>query len=538
MSTQPLSGSYSFISKIMITSLFLIAVLSAPFLLLNSNAQAAACTVPTTDYGTATMTTSLPGTSTYRIWTRMFVPDTTNNTYLLQIDGNTCFNVGGSGVSSGSWVWVSHQNGSLSSKTDLGLTTGNHNVKLIGNKPGVKIDRVVFTSDLACVPTGFGDNCNTPSDTTAPSVKVTSPAVGANVSGSTVTVSATATDNVAVSKVDFFINGVSIGSDTSAPYSVVWDSSKVANGDHQVSARGYDTSGNASTDSIIVKASNGDTLAPTTPTGLLAEASSHDKVRVTWAASSDNTGIAGYRVYRNGTPIASLGAVTSLDDTTVSASTTYSYKVEAFDAAGNRSALSTSATVTTPGAPVADTEAPSQPNDLALVSVSQSQINLKWSSSTDDVGVVRYDIFRANGSDVRKIGSASSTSYGDTGLNASTTYTYQVAAVDAAGNVSALSTAASLATQAIPSEEEHGHNVTGTVTNKSGARLSGVRVYVSSGDGSTHIVQTNKKGRYAIIGLMDGTYTLSVQKKGYTTQQLTVLMKGADQVKNITLSKR
>ena len=91
-----------------------------------------------------------------------------------------------------------------------------------------------------------------------------------------------------------------------------------------------------------------DTENPTIPSNLQATASS-GRVDLSWTASSDNVGVTGYRVLRDGNLIATIGAATSYTDTTVAPSTTYSYTVEAFDAAGNRSGLSAPAVVTTPG---------------------------------------------------------------------------------------------------------------------------------------------------------------------------------------------
>src|SRR5439155_26638337 len=75
-----------------------------------------------------------------------------------------------------------------------------------------------------------------------------------------------------------------------------------------------------------------------------------------------------------------------------------------------------------------------------------SQINLSWTASTDNVGVFGYDIYR-NGA---KVGSSAAPSYSDTGLAASTAYTYTVDAYDAAGNTSAKSASVSKTTLALP----------------------------------------------------------------------------------------
>ena len=90
-----------------------------------------------------------------------------------------------------------------------------------------------------------------------------------------------------------------------------------------------------------------DTQKPTIP-GNLAATPGVGQVALSWTASTDNVGVAGYRVYRGGAEIASVGATTSYTDTTVAGGTTYSYTVRAVDAAGNLSDPSNTASATTP----------------------------------------------------------------------------------------------------------------------------------------------------------------------------------------------
>jgi len=181
-----------------------------------------------------------------------------------------------------------------------------------------------------------------------------------------------------------------------------------------------------------------DTTPPSVPSGLTASAASLSQINLAWNASTDNVGVAGYRVFRNGSQIAQIG-VASYSDTGLASGTTYSYTVAAYDAAGNVSAQSPLVSVTTS----ADTAAPSVPTGLNASVVSSSQINLAWNASTDNVGVAGYRVFR-NGSQIAQV---SGTSYSDTGLVSATTYPYTVAAYDAAGNVSAQSSAVSATTQ-------------------------------------------------------------------------------------------
>ncbi|MBI1806904.1 MAG: choice-of-anchor D domain-containing protein, partial [Ignavibacteria bacterium] len=88
-----------------------------------------------------------------------------------------------------------------------------------------------------------------PPDTTNPTVSLTFPASGANVSG-TVTIAASASDNIGVTKVDFMVNGVTVGSDLSSPYTYVWSTIGLS-GNQTLSARAYDAAGNAGLSSPI-----------------------------------------------------------------------------------------------------------------------------------------------------------------------------------------------------------------------------------------------------------------------------------------------
>jgi len=95
---------------------------------------------------------------------------------------------------------------------------------------------------------------------------------------------------------------------------------------------------------------------------------------------------------------------------------------------------------------VSDTEAPSAPVQLAAANVTSSSVDLSWSASTDNIGVTGYDIYQ----DGVKIAVTPSTSYTVSGLAASTTYSFTVKARDAAGHVSAASTALAVTTTAPP----------------------------------------------------------------------------------------
>ncbi|MEU6530024.1 glycoside hydrolase family 6 protein [Streptomyces sp. NPDC046928] len=91
----------------------------------------------------------------------------------------------------------------------------------------------------------------------------------------------------------------------------------------------------------------GDTTAPTAPAGLRATAKTATSVSLAWTAATDDVGVTGYDVYRDGTRVGSTATGTTYTDTGLSAATAYSYTVRARDAAGNVSAASAALSVTT-----------------------------------------------------------------------------------------------------------------------------------------------------------------------------------------------
>ncbi len=282
-----------------------------------------------------------------------------------------------------------------------------------------------------------------PSDTTPPTVSFTTPTNGATISGAATTLSATATDASGVASVVFKIDGTAIATVTTAPYTTSLNTTSYTNGSHTLTAVATDTKANSATAtlSIIVSNTVTDSTPPSVPTGLSATAISSSVINLSWTASTDNVGVTEYRIYRGGVQIAT-STTTSYSNTGLSAGTPYSYTVAAYDAAGNNSAQSTAASATTQNA--ADVTAPTTPTNLTATATSSSQINLSWTASTDAVGVTGYKIYRGG----TYLATSTTTLYNNTGLTASTAYTYTVAAYDAAGNNSAQSSSATATTQA------------------------------------------------------------------------------------------
>ncbi|MCD1258346.1 fibronectin type III domain-containing protein [Paenibacillus athensensis] len=124
----------------------------------------------------------------------------------------------------------------------------------------------------------------------------------------------------------------------------------------------------------------------------------------------------------------------------MSANTSYTFTVKAKDAAGNVSAASSAVSVTTNAG---DTQAPTAPTGLAAPSKTSTSVNLSWTASTDNVGVTGYDVYSGSTVVASTTGATSATV---SGLSANTSYTFTVKAKDAAGNVSAASSALSVTT--------------------------------------------------------------------------------------------
>ncbi|NOQ27947.1 MAG: T9SS type A sorting domain-containing protein [Bacteroidales bacterium] len=183
-----------------------------------------------------------------------------------------------------------------------------------------------------------------------------------------------------------------------------------------------------------------DTEAPTAPTNLTSSNITETTVTLNWTASTDNIGVTGYDVYRNGSLLAST-ANTTYNVTGLTESTSYTFYVKAKDAANNVSTASTTINVTT-DTPFVDTEAPTVPGGLSSSSITETTFTLSWTASTDNVGVTGYNVYQNGG----LIGSVTGTSTSVSGLTASTTYAMTVSAKDAEGNVSSASSALNVTT--------------------------------------------------------------------------------------------
>ena len=246
-----------------------------------------------------------------------------------------------------------------------------------------------------------------------------------------------------------------------------------------------------------VEAQGEDGTPPSVPQNLQVTGRTETTVGLSWAGSSDNVAVTGYRVFRNGSSVGTTAGtaytVSSLNPGTVS-----TFTVAAYDAGANQSSPSGSITAQTrqfpdinrdnmvdsgdlttmvtywlrtgptlPGDINADEgvdlldfaylsgawtgpdlAAPTAPTSLAVGGVTSTSISLSWNASSDNAGVSGYRIYRNGGT--TPLTSVAGTSYTDSGLAAETAFSYQVSAYDTAGNESGLSNQVTATTTPTP----------------------------------------------------------------------------------------
>ena len=256
---------------------------------------------------------------------------------------------------------------------------------------------------------------------------------------------------------------LTLTSGSSATLTFVWDTSGATLGVHTLSATAATVPGeNDTADNTSSRNSSVAEPPPVAPGSLVATAVSSSRIDLTWTDLADNE--QGFRLERcqggasacDSNPgrfaqIAELGAnSTAYSDTSVSSVQTYSYRVRAFNAAGN-SAYSNTAQATTPSGP------PAAPSNLVATAVSSAQIGLVWQDNSSNeinmridrcMGTAAFcDANPGNFVEITQLG-ANITSYSNAGLSPETTYSYRVRATNSSGS-SAPSNTAEATTQPV-----------------------------------------------------------------------------------------
>jgi chitodextrinase len=237
-----------------------------------------------------------------------------------------------------------------------------------------------------------------------------------------------ATDDVGVAGYNVYRNGTQIAQLSDTTFD---DSGLTPATSYAYSVAAYDAAGNAGLAGPVTSITTPDTVAPSAPANLHATATG-SAVALTWPAASDNVGVTGYVVYRNGSRLAGVAAL-SYTDRSVKQGTTYSYSTAAYDAAGNTSPKSVVRSATVP-----DTIAPTAPKNLKAVPASRS-VALNWTAASDNVRLAGYRLYQGT----KLIATISKTSFTVTGLTSGGKYSFHVVAYDATGNVSTASSTVS-----------------------------------------------------------------------------------------------
>jgi subtilisin family serine protease len=189
-------------------------------------------------------------------------------------------------------------------------------------------------------------------DTQAPTVRLTAPAAGATLSG-TATLSATASDDFGVTRVEFYAGTALQGTDTTAPFSLSWNTRQAGNGPQALTARAYDAAGNVSSSAVVNVTLSNDLTAPTVAFSAPADGATALGTVTVSATASDNVAVTRLELYEGASR---LGSDTSAPysftwHTTQGPNGARTLTLKAYDAAGNVATVDRTVTVDNDVAP-------------------------------------------------------------------------------------------------------------------------------------------------------------------------------------------
>lgn len=254
---------------------------------------------------------------------------------------------------------------------------------MLGHDPA-RTSRVVLNPSPPSIP-----------DTTPPTVSITSPSNDTSVSG-TITISASASDNVGMAKVELYIDGLLKSTDTASPFNFVWDSTTVGNGFHTILVKAYDLAGNIGTSttvSVTVNNNQGDTTPPTVSITAPTNGTTVLGMVFVTSTASDNVGVTKVELYVDGTlqNTDTSSPYSFVWNSSMVANGLHTFVANAYDAAGN---IGTSATISVNvNNPLSDTILPT----VSVISPSNESIVsgtiIMTASASDNVGVTQVGFY-------------------------------------------------------------------------------------------------------------------------------------------------
>lgn len=270
-------------------------------------------------------------------------------------------------------------------------------------------------------------------DLQAPAVSLTSPGNNLTVNG-TVSIAANATDNVGVSRVEFYLNNALLGATNTPPYAYSWNTKGVANGVYNVTAKAYDNAGNIGQSQMVTVNVFNDVIAPSITLTSPSDGATLSGTVAIGAGATDNLGVSRVEFYRNGVLMGTSSAApfSYSWDTSKVANGSYTLTAKAYDAAGNVG-LSQSTSVN-----VANTAADTLPPTVAITSPSTGSL-LKGTvtmtaDASDNVAVSKVDFYVNGKLLITELTPPYSISWNTTTV-ADGSYTLTAKAYDSSGNV-------------------------------------------------------------------------------------------------------
>jgi Concanavalin A-like lectin/glucanases superfamily/Bacterial Ig domain len=361
---------------------------------------------------------------------------------------------------------------------------------------------------------------NTPvaPDVTNPTVNITAPAAG-NVSG-TINVTANASDNIAVTGVQFLLNGANLGAeDVTAPYSVSWNTTTVANGTYTLTARARDAAGNTTTSTDVIVTVNNDTVLPTVSITEPAAGTVAGTLDIK-ANAADNVGVVGVQFLLNGANLGSEDLTSPYSFTWNTTSLTdgsYTLTARARDAAGNIK-VSAGVIVNVLNHPP-DTEFPTVAITAPSAGDVVGTINVT-ANAADNVGIVGVQ-FLLNGANLgsEDLTSPYSVPWNTVGLT-NGTYTLTAKARDAAGNITTsdpvvvnVNNPADAVLPTATITAPNAGNVSGTINVTANASdnigVVGVKFQVDGNDIGTEDITAPYSVSWNTTGIANGSHTLT-----------------------------